>query len=81
MDPEGAGRGLSYEQYLSGMLYMEGSTLKTKRTMDVMEMNVRLSDGGSHFRMDQCIDSMQLSVRAAAAGGYICTMETAVTYN
>ena len=73
-------QGLTYEQYLAGLLYMEGGTRKTQRTMDIMEMNIRETDGNGTFLLDNCIDALQIGVRASC-GGYACSMETAVGYD
>ena len=74
-------RGLSYEQYLAGMMFLEGGTVKTQRMMDVMEMNVRRSGGSNSFRLDECIDALEIFVRVSGQGGYSCTMQTAAGYD
>ncbi len=58
---EGGGSGLSYEDYLKMLLLMKDKTKKTFRLMDIMEMNVRTTEGNSHFKMDNCIDVFRAS--------------------
>ena len=35
---------------------MEKKDKKTKRLMDIIEMNIRRTEGNSGFRMDNCVD-------------------------
>ncbi|MDO5476467.1 MAG: DUF5702 domain-containing protein [Eubacteriales bacterium] len=62
----GTGSGLLYTEYLQGFLYLEGRSVKSLRTMDVMEMDVRMTPGNGNFCMDWCLDafSMTASVRS-----------------
>ena len=64
----GEGTGLSYEEYLQGLLYLEGSTIKTKRTMDIMEMDIREITKDSGFALDRCLDTIRTEVQAEAMG-------------
>ena len=56
---DGGGRGLSYEDYLRMLLFMEKDKKKIFRLMDIMEMNVRQSEGNGEFRLDNCIDTFR----------------------
>ncbi|SKB97568.1 hypothetical protein SAMN06296386_11191 [Lachnospiraceae bacterium] len=51
--------GIGYEDYLKIFLMMTGKTKKVKRTMDVIEMNLRTTDGNHGFRMDGCASYME----------------------
>ena len=58
--------GLKYPEYLGILLYLEDMTVKTGRTMDLMELNIRQSEGCGGFCMDWCYDLV--SVKAAVSG-------------
>ena len=63
-----SGEGIDYSAYLQGLLLLEGSTVKTQRTMDVMEMDIRRITGNRGFRMDLCMDEFRMSAEAQACG-------------
>ena len=63
-----SGEGLDYSAYLQGLLLLEGSTVKTQRTMNVMEMDIRRITGNSGFRMDLCMDEFSMNAAAQACG-------------
>ena len=60
--------GIDYDGYLQGLLLLEGSTVKTQRTMDVMEMDIRRITGDSGFGMDFCLDTFRMMAEAEACG-------------
>ena len=62
------GEGLDYDGYLQGLLLLEGSTVKTQRTMDVMEMDIRRITGNGGFRLDLCLDTFRMRADAEACG-------------
>ena len=62
------GEGIDYDGYLQGLLLLEGSTVKTQRTMDVMEMDIRRITGNRSFRMDLCLDTFRMRAEAEACG-------------
>ena len=57
-------KGLSYTDYLHVLLYLADSEELTFRFMDLIEMDIRLTEGNEAFRMDACIESVE-------AEGYI----------
>ena len=63
-----SGEGIDYSAYLQGLLLLEGSTVKTQRTMNVMEMDIRRITGNSGFRMDLCMDEFSMNAAAQACG-------------
>ena len=63
-----SGEGLDYRAYLQGLLLLSGSSVKTQRTMDVMEMDLRRITGNSGFRMDLCLDEFNMNAGAKACG-------------
>ena len=62
------GEGLEYSDYLQGLLILEGSSTKTQRTMDIMEMDVREITGNRDFRFDLCLDEFRMQAAAQACG-------------
>ena len=63
-----SGTGLSYTEYLQGLLFLEGRTVKTQRTMDIMEMDIRRITGNNAFRMDLCMDEFGMHAEVKACG-------------
>lgn len=63
-----SGEGLDYSTYLQGLLMLEGSSVKTQRTMNVMEMDVRKITGNRSFRMDYCLDAFRLKAGGSSCG-------------
>ena len=53
---DGGGSGLDYEGYLRMLLFMKSKVQKTDRLMDVIEMNIRKTEGNSEFCIDSCVD-------------------------
>ncbi|MDE6518557.1 MAG: hypothetical protein K2L18_12055, partial [Acetatifactor sp.] len=53
------GAGLSYEDYLRILLYVQSPDILAMRFMDLMEMDIRQTSGNSCFRMDGCIDGLE----------------------
>lgn len=54
--------GLSYEDYLRVLLFMESSQTQTLKCLDVFELTVRGKEGYSSFRMDSCIDALEIEM-------------------
>ena len=48
--------------------------------MDIMEMDIRLTEGNEHFRMDGCIDYLEIAVTARSAYGYTYELKHAKGY-
>lgn len=76
-----SGQGLDYGEYLRGLLYLEGSTVKTKRTMDIMEMDLRTVGENENFRLDQCMDTFRMSVTVNCGWGYTCGFSGTAGYD
>lgn len=66
---EGCGTGLTYRDYLGIMLFISDYDKSVMRTMDVMEMNIRLTPGNEHFRMDWCLDSFKVLANSTSSLG------------
>ena len=63
-----AGAILEREKKLQGLLFLEGSTIKTKRTMDIMEMDVREITHNKSFQLDRCLDTIRIEAQASSLG-------------
>lgn len=72
--------GLNYEDYLRIFLYFGNLETITYRFMDIMEMDIRLTEGNKHFRMDGCIDYLEVVVTARSAYGYTYELKHAKGY-
>lgn len=62
--------GLSYSDYLRIFLALQDTKTTTFRLMDIMEMDIRQTQGNNFFRMDGCIDSLQAEIDITSAYGY-----------
>ena len=58
------GEGLSYKEYLAGMLLLLDEEKLNLRVMDIMEMEMRLLDGNPHFAMDWCVERYDVKISA-----------------
>ena len=65
-----SGEGLSYEEYLRIMLLMTDLNDKTWRLMDLMEMDIRETQGNIHFRIDGCLDTITAHVTIEGGSGF-----------
>jgi len=77
---EGEGKGLSYEDYLRILLYVQPPELLTMRFMDLMEMDIRRTPGNSCFRMDGCIDRLEAEAVIRSGYGYSFTIRREKAY-
>lgn len=60
--------GMSYTDYLRVFLALENSDTKTKRFMNLVEMDIRKTDGNRYFRLDACVDYVE--AEAFISSGY-----------
>lgn len=56
--------GLTYSQYLAGMLLLMDAQQLNLRTMDIMEMDMRHRKGRTGFCMDWCIERYEVFISA-----------------
>lgn len=61
--------GFSYGEYLAGMLLLLEDEVVQMRTMDIMEMDIRLQNGNAGFCMDWCIESFEAQICAEGSAG------------
>ena len=80
---EGRGKdsvGLQYQDYLRLFMYFADTEDVTYRFMDVMEMDIRRTEGNENFRIDGCIDYLEVQVTAASDYGYTYHLKHAKGY-
>ncbi len=71
---------LDYEDYLRIFLYMQSPTVKVYRCMDMMEADIRLTEGNEEFRMDACADAVSMEIGMNSGYGYFYTLERKYGY-
>lgn len=64
------GTGLSYEDYMRVFLLLMNKNDKVMRMMDVVEMNLRLTEGNKSFRIDACAEYVDAYAVLKGKGGY-----------
>lgn len=57
------GQGLSYEDYLRLFMLMTNLDTLTGRAMDMVEADIRMSQGNRLFRLDGCFDRVRVCIR------------------
>lgn len=62
--------GLSYTDYLRVFMSLMSTETLVGRAMDMVEANVRNTAGNSKFRMDACIDTIQVFIKVESTFGY-----------
>ena len=77
----GGGSGLLYTDYLQALLFLEGSSVKSLRAMDIMEMDIRQTEGNGNFRMDWCLDAFSMTAAVSSRFGYTCTLTKCEGYD
>lgn len=55
-------RGLNYEDYLRALLFLESTDSKIMGSMDMIEADIRNQPGRENFRMDCCLDAMEVEI-------------------
>ena len=77
----GGETGLLYTEYLQALLYLESSSVKSLRTMDTMEMDIRQTQGNDGFRMDWCLDAFSMKASVKSRFGYEFVLTKCEGYN
>ena len=72
--------GLDYEEYQRILLFLENGDMRDYRLMDVIEMDIRKAEGGSSFRLDNCMDTFTANVTVNSSFGYSCQICREATY-
>lgn len=63
-------KGLSYQDYLRVLLGLMNKERKVTRSLDIVEMDLRQTDGNQHFRIDRCIDYIKVHFGFEDANGH-----------
>ena len=72
--------GLRYKDYLHILLYFASSEKMTFRFMDLMEMDIRATEGNAAFRMDGCIEWISVGAVVKARSGYTHSVRAQMGY-
>ena len=67
---DSGGSGLSYQEYLRIMLFLQNESTRAFRAMDIMEMDIRRTVGNARFRMDACFDTYEADLSVTSGFGY-----------
>lgn len=62
--------GMSYKDYLRLFMMFENKDTLTKRAMNMVEADIRLTSGNAAFRMDACYDEVRFRVNVDSKYGY-----------
>ena len=55
--------------------------MKSLRTMDIMEMDIRQTEGNESFRMDWCLDAFSMKADVKSRLGYEFVLIKSEGYN
>jgi hypothetical protein len=75
-----ASSGMEYTDYLQVLLYSTGEKQLLYRFMDICEMDIRLTDGNTCFRMDGCIDRITATANVSSGYGPSYTITRSFSY-
>ena len=67
---QGEESGQTYEDYLRIFMFFQKQETLIHRFMDVVEMDIRLTEGNESFRLDGCLDYLGMSSMIHSAYGY-----------
>jgi hypothetical protein len=76
----GSSDGLSYTDYLRIFMFLTGEDTLTKRAMNMVEADIRQTDGNEAFRLDACIDMAEINAMTDSAYGYSCEVVRTMSY-
>lgn len=61
-------KGMSYEEYLRLLLFLGNSQEQVLRTMDIVEQEIRKTEGNGNFRMDLCVSYLKTEIQVDCGG-------------
>ncbi len=64
------GSGMSYEDYLRVFMMFAGLDELTGRAMNMVEADIRMTEGNWGFRLDGCYDRVEFDIRMSSRYGY-----------
>ena len=74
------GEGLYYQDYLRARLFITSPDLKIKRMADIIEMDIRKTEGNANFRIDHCLDVFRAEIHVGTRWGYDVKIERIYGY-
>lgn len=80
LDGGDCGEGLYYEGYLRTRLLVVDLDTKTQRLANIIEMDIRKTDGNAKFMIDHCLDTFRAEVEIGTRYGYDCRIERIYGY-
>ena len=72
--------GKTYEDYLKALLFIKNEDTLRMRLMDLMEMDIRMTPGNRHFKIDSCIYQLQAEVNVSSKYGSGYTIKRRYSY-
>lgn len=69
-DATQTGYGMSYEDYLRVFMMLTDLDKLTGRAMNMVEADIRMTEGNRAFRMDGCYDCAEFDIRISSGFGY-----------
>lgn len=73
--------GFSYEDYLRILFSMHAKEKAVMRAMDIIELNIRQTDGKENFSMDACLDAVSFAFQIQDSEGRGWQAERMYTYD
>lgn len=74
-------QGLSYKDYLHILLYLTDAEKLTFRFMDIIEMDIRKTVGNENFRIDGCIECLEVNAVFRSRSGYMHKVCAQIEYD
>lgn len=74
------GTGLSYEDYLRILLYLESEDQVIERSLDMIEENICKENDCEYFQVDQCMTQLEYTQTSTIAGMYTYEFPVLFTY-
>ena len=80
-DGQDTGSGLTYEEYLRILLFLEKKEALGMRALDLIENNLRTKHGLTSFQADQCVSKMEKDSTCKLRRGIHYRFSTYFGYN
>lgn len=80
-DQESDSEGLSYEDYLRIFMTLQNQEVLTARAMNMVEADIRQTPGNQSFRLDGCLEHVEVCVKVQSAYGYSCEITRSKGYS
>ena len=61
-------KGMNYKEYLRLLLFLGDSQEQVLRTMDIVEQEIRKTEGNGNFRMDLCVSYLKTEIQVNCSG-------------